>query len=221
MIVIFDLDGTLANIDHRLPHITKYPKNWDKFYQNIHLDEPKLAIIELYKRFHQANDTIIVCSGRSDICKKETEQWLTDNKLLYSELLMRKHEDRSDDVKVKSNMLKYIRQTYGEPTLVVEDRQRVVDFWRSEKITCLQCDQWEETSTLEKVKKKMIKALQNEGLLKSYSDTIIENYVKKEGEHHGSCCNCPDCGHDKDNCVCSHNEFIKLIDEVFTAERKK
>lgn len=162
MIVIFDLDGTLANIDHRLPYITNRPKKWDLFHSTVHLDEPKPAIIELYKRFYKADDTIIICSGRNDIARSATEAWLAKHELFYTELFMRPDDQRGSDVEVKKAMLDIIRVKYGEPTLAIDDRQRVVDFWRSEGITCLQCDQWEETSTLEKLKKAFTEALNKE-----------------------------------------------------------
>lgn len=144
MIIIFDLDGTLANINHRLVHIFQKPKNWEKFNSNIHLDEPKHQIIALNYRFEYAGDTIIICSGRRDECQNETIEWLNKHEIAYHELLMRQVNDHRSDVEVKRDMLNYIRNKYGEPDIAIDDRQRVVDFWRSEGITCLQCDKWEE-----------------------------------------------------------------------------
>ena len=45
--VIFDLDGTLADIDHRLHFIQNGNKQWDEFYAACPNDGPKPAIIEL------------------------------------------------------------------------------------------------------------------------------------------------------------------------------
>jgi len=106
------------------------------------LDKPKNEMIYLNRLFK--HDTVIICSGRNDICKKETIEWLDRHEVYYIELLMRKSEDRRNDVEVKRDMLNYIRNKYGNPSLAIEDRQRVVDFWRSEGITCLQCEKWEE-----------------------------------------------------------------------------
>lgn len=145
MIVVFDLDGTLANIDHRLHHIYKKPKDWDSFFKDIHLDLPKKPIVDLCQALRTGGHVIYIFSGRSDICKAETVNWLLDNGIDYDMLMMRKAGDRRDDVEVKKDMLNILRAIENtEPDLVIEDRQRVVDFWRSEGLTCLQCAQWEE-----------------------------------------------------------------------------
>jgi len=145
MIVVFDLDGTLADISHRLCFIKYPPKDWETFFARVNLDKPKQPIIDLTHRFHQCGDTVIICSGRRSECREATEEWLKTHNVKYSELLMREIDDRRSDVDVKKEMLEYIKQKYGQmPDLAIDDRQRVVDFWRSQGIICLQCDQWEE-----------------------------------------------------------------------------
>ena len=46
MDVIFDIDGTLVNIEHRLPHIMKKPKDWDTF-RKPELKELDLSLIHI------------------------------------------------------------------------------------------------------------------------------------------------------------------------------
>ena len=46
---IFDIDGTIADLSHRLPHIQKTPKDWTAFFASVADDVPiehtiKLAI---------------------------------------------------------------------------------------------------------------------------------------------------------------------------------
>jgi hypothetical protein len=31
---------------------------------------------------------------------------------------------------------------------------------------------------------------------------------------HGNCCTCQDCGFPHDECVCSHNDFVKILKEI-------
>lgn len=33
MFIVFDLDGTLADCEHRIHHITKEPKDWRAFFE--------------------------------------------------------------------------------------------------------------------------------------------------------------------------------------------
>ena len=35
MDIIFDIDGTVANIDHRLDYVRSHPKNWNAFDAGI------------------------------------------------------------------------------------------------------------------------------------------------------------------------------------------
>lgn len=89
---IFDLDGTLANIDHRRHFVEdKKNKRWDEFYRACVDDLPNNAIITILNTFIIAEQNcsyclvkyppisdIIIFSGRSDIVKHETIKWLCD-----------------------------------------------------------------------------------------------------------------------------------------------
>lgn len=47
MLVVFDIDGTLANIEHRLDYVRSKPKNWKAFdagIPNDKVNEPVAAI---------------------------------------------------------------------------------------------------------------------------------------------------------------------------------
>ena len=38
-IVIFDIDGTLADVSERIHHVRKKPKNWNAFFQGMERTE--------------------------------------------------------------------------------------------------------------------------------------------------------------------------------------
>jgi len=78
-------------------------------------------------------------SGRPENYKPETVQWLRDNFITYHTLLMRKEGDSRNDKIVKLELFGKIRQA-GEVLFAIDDRQQVVDMWREEGVTCLQCD---------------------------------------------------------------------------------
>lgn len=72
MLVAFDLDGTLANIDHRLHHVKNKPKCWVKFNEGIKDDLPNLLVVEGIKitprirtRYHFHVGTAGVLPGRN------------------------------------------------------------------------------------------------------------------------------------------------------------
>lgn len=50
-IVIFDIDGTLANAEHRVHHLQKEPKDWDAFFAGCTQDTPIEPVMELVRLF--------------------------------------------------------------------------------------------------------------------------------------------------------------------------
>ena len=68
--VIFDLDGTLANIDARRKLATK-PNgklDWDVFFDasNISLDVPNEPVVKMAQMFAENDFNIVIFSGRND-----------------------------------------------------------------------------------------------------------------------------------------------------------
>ena len=69
--VIFDLDGTLANIDVRRDKSLK-PNgkiDWDIFASPLSIeswDEPNLPVIKMAQLFHNDGFKIVIFSGRND-----------------------------------------------------------------------------------------------------------------------------------------------------------
>ena len=75
-VVIFDLDGTLADIDARRTLATKEDgkMNWDTFFDpdNIELDLPNESVIEIARTLDAQGFTIVIFSGRSKATKDVT-----------------------------------------------------------------------------------------------------------------------------------------------------
>ena len=100
-IAIFDLDGTLADVTHRL-HFLEEGK-WDEFYLACNNDKPIDEIIALSRMMWHNSVPIFTLTGRSDIAKDKTIRWLNENNVLYDELFMRQDGDYShaEDLKEK------------------------------------------------------------------------------------------------------------------------
>ena len=136
-IVIFDIDGTLADVSERLHHIKKKPKDWNSFFQGIPQDKAILSMVRLCNILYESGIKIILCSGRSDQYRSETIDWLAQEGVNYHELRLRGGHDRRSDVIVKREML--AGMDLSRILFVVEDRSGVVEMWRSEGLVCLQC----------------------------------------------------------------------------------
>jgi FMN phosphatase YigB (HAD superfamily) len=137
--VIFDIDGTLANISHRQHWVMNRPRNWVAFKKGIPNDTPHLDIIWLLQVL-SVNTRIMIVSGRegSEEGRMHTENWLRDHGITYEELHMRPDRDYRDDSIIKREILAVLRTRHGEPIMVFDDRDRVVKMWREEGVRCLQ-----------------------------------------------------------------------------------
>lgn len=149
--IIFDIDGTLANNLHRVPFLEGEKKNWDAFYQAMDEDAPNEPVVFLCKAVldyvYRSSDTenlkVFVFTGRPAQYEQRTKEWL--NKTLgwhasiISNLLMRPTGDHRPDYEVKQEMLDLLKAEGYEIMFTVDDRKQVVDMWRANGITCLQC----------------------------------------------------------------------------------
>jgi hypothetical protein len=143
-LIVFDLDGTLANLDHRLWHIEQTPKDWESFYADCAADTPIEPIAELARQL----DTclcydLLVLSGRSEAVRTLTEDWMRKHRIPWRYLVMRPEGNHEPDHTLKPKMLAEWMAKYHWPAydlaFIVEDRTSVVKAWRALGYTCLQC----------------------------------------------------------------------------------
>ena len=143
---IFDLDGTLANLEHRLHFIQPPPgekKNWDKFHEACREDTQHLRTILTLGCLQKAGADIWVFSGRSASVRRQTEIWLWANTPLpissFVNVRMRPIGDYRDDAILKEEWLQTMsKEDRSRLIAVFEDRQRVVDMWRRNGVVCYQ-----------------------------------------------------------------------------------
>jgi predicted kinase len=151
--IICDLDGTLANCEHRR-HFVRVPegqkKNWVGFFNGIKDDSVNEWCADILRSMADSH-SIVYCSGRSGNERAATEEWLQRHELntffspLFetnygSELYMRMAGDSRQDSIVKEIILDFEILTRYTPYFMIDDRQQVVDMWRKRGYTCLQCD---------------------------------------------------------------------------------
>ena len=135
---LFDLDGTIADLTHRLPHIQKTPKDWDAFFAACPDDKPIPHIITLAADLFGAGGSIVYVSGRSDQVRNQTQAWLDDHGLPPGRLYMRTAGDHRPDHQVKVELLELLRADGYQPVMAFDDRNAVVKMWRELGIPCAQ-----------------------------------------------------------------------------------
>ena len=145
--VIFDIDGTLADITHRV-HLAQ-AKKFNEFFDAMVDDVPNKPIVALLNGILNTGslDTylqVIYCTGRPEKYRSVTQSFINDIQGYSRDcpLLMRPNKQRSvPDYEIKQGMLDGILNHVSKENILyaVDDRQQVVDMWRSNGITCLQC----------------------------------------------------------------------------------
>ena len=150
MRIVFDLDGTLADIGHRLHHIQTDKPDWDAFFADCHKDTPiNPALTMLRILIANEGTNVEIWSGRSMGENEEiyntTRNWLRSKVLgimgsseELPHLLMRAHGDHRPDVELKREWLRALRSLGLDVDLVFEDRSSVVAMWREEGVPCYQ-----------------------------------------------------------------------------------
>lgn len=137
--VVVDLDGTLCNVDHRLHHMRGEKKNWKAFFAEMINDSLNDWCSSIMLGMELIGYKIILCSGRPDNFRGPTVSWLGRNDIHYDGLFMRNRSDsRKDDI-AKENILDFEILTRYTPIVFIDDRQQVVDKYRSRGFTVLQC----------------------------------------------------------------------------------
>lgn len=140
-IVLVDIDGTLANGEHREHHVKKEPKDWDSYFNEQEGDFPVVHIFKWVAELSK-DHTIVVVSGRGAEREMSTRRWF--NKVwapnpLFPELevpnfhpfvmFFRDKGDRRPDDIVKKEMLNLLPT---RPVLIIDDRPAVIRMWREQ-----------------------------------------------------------------------------------------
>lgn len=119
--VLTDIDGTMAIMKDRKPY------EWSK----VGNDEVNESVRDVVDALEQSGHKIIFMSGRDEVCRKETEEWLNRFVEFPYELYMRKQGDNRKDSIVKKELYEeYVKNKYNV-LVVLDDRDSVVQLWRS------------------------------------------------------------------------------------------
>ena len=140
--IIFDLDGTLALIDKRRELSTK-PNgkiDFDKLHDAslIKHDKPNWPVIKMAQLFAEQGFNIVIFSGRSDTTESVTRQWLAKHGIPYHKLVMRDNVRYSKPDEILKKQMLDDHLDIDDVFCVVDDRQKVVDMWRENGLTCFQ-----------------------------------------------------------------------------------
>jgi predicted kinase len=137
-LVLVDIDGTLADIEHRRHYVEGTKKDWMGFYSKVSDDTPVPLVKRWVEEIHKAPEYFVcVVSGRPmDVVGVETERWLEKHGIQYQHLFMRKRRDFRPDYVIKKEILDALPK--DRIAFSIDDRDQVVKMWRENGITCYQ-----------------------------------------------------------------------------------
>ena len=114
-VIVFDIDGTLAEKGSRNPFNEK----------DVLQDEVHSSVVHMLQMYFNSGNEVIVCTGRTEGCRKDTEQWFRINVGFVPKIYMRNVGDVRPDWQVKTEMWNDIcKDRYI--SLLVDDRNQVV-----------------------------------------------------------------------------------------------
>lgn len=165
---IFDLDGTLALIEHRrylvefrdcpqchgcgeVPGVPlcadcggtgRLKPDWAAFFAACVHDEPNWPVISTMNALLKSGADVQIWSGRSAAVMNQTLAWLQRFFEVDAEevgLVMRREGDFTPDEKLKALWLASLNEFDRRRLVAVfDDRQKVVDMWRTNGVACFQ-----------------------------------------------------------------------------------
>lgn len=133
-IILCDIDGTVANNDHR-QHYLEGKKDWDGFFSELSNDVPIYSIIEKVKNHQSEGKDIIFLTGRPERYREKTELWLKKYFDFKFKLLMRKDKDLRDKVIAKEELLKESSIESAYIHLVFENDEDLIKYWKAKEVS--------------------------------------------------------------------------------------
>lgn len=150
-VIICDIDGTLANLDHRLHFVSgrsageqydKVDKDWKSFLATVGNDGvfPCVRNIVMAARL---SHMMLLVSGRATVIGHETAEWLKRKNIQYDHLFMRHADDFRPDHEVKEDILLALFDAglqREQIKLVIDDRDSICDLWKRYELPLIKVD---------------------------------------------------------------------------------
>lgn len=128
-LAVLDIDGVLADVTHRLWHLSEVPKAWEAFFAAAS-DDPLLQ--PGYRLAHElaADHVMHYLTGRPERSRALTRGWLVEHALPGGRLIMRPDGDHRPARVFKREVLEQLAGAF-RLAVVVDDDPQVVELLAS------------------------------------------------------------------------------------------
>jgi len=143
--IVFDLDGTLADCEHRRHLVNGTVRdaapNWAEFFARCVDDTPIWPVIHVLEHMYNGGEVLEIWSSRDYSVYLQTLEWL--NRYLGAKsrripLRMRPAGNTEPDTVIKERWLDEVLRQGLTVEMVFDDRAKVVEMWRRRGILCAQ-----------------------------------------------------------------------------------
>jgi phosphoglycolate phosphatase-like HAD superfamily hydrolase len=145
--IIFDMDGTLANVSGIRHYLRPTPphrsKNFDAFHAESVDCPPNPAVLNHAMVAHLLGHQIIIVTARRARWRHHTAWWLALHGVHSDAMFMRGDKDNRPDYLVKQDILAAIQHTW-DVVHAVDDNPSVIALWQEHGIPTTIVEGWED-----------------------------------------------------------------------------
>jgi hypothetical protein len=139
---IFDVDGTLANVDPYLHYVRGADKDYDAFHKASINALPNIEVLQMLNHAVYDQHSILVVTSRKEKWRGLTSMWLAKNDARCHALFMRADDDNRPDYEVKKDILDKINE-YWTVVHAVDDNPNVINLWENNQIPTTKIGNWD------------------------------------------------------------------------------
>ena len=121
-LAVFDVDGVLADVRHRLHHLERHPKHWQAFFAAA-VDDPALSTGVALVCESARDCEVVYVTGRPERCRADTRAWFTAHGLPAGTLAMRRPDDHRPGSVAKLALLREIAADRVVAVVVDDDAE--------------------------------------------------------------------------------------------------
>jgi len=139
--VIFDMDGTLADVSSIRHHVEGQPKDFKSFHEQSVDVPPNRHVVNQAQVSHMLGNKNIIVTARGSQWRNHTAMWLALNEVPSEAMYMRSQNDDRPDYDVKSDIHKRLSKSY-DVIHAVDDNPNVLKLWSEKGVPTTRVPGW-------------------------------------------------------------------------------
>jgi uncharacterized HAD superfamily protein len=139
---IYDVDGTLANVDPYIHFVRGSNRDYDAFHEASIDALPHYEVVQMLNNTVSDGHAVIIVTSRKEKWRGLTSMWLAKNNIRSHALFMRADDDHRPDYEVKKDILHKINN-HWEVLYAVDDNPSVIALWEENGIPTTKIGNWD------------------------------------------------------------------------------